>query len=85
MLLGTQRLHVIEHVAHSGSLTPLMYDCKPLRHKKIHFMFPEQWGGGAAIHLSYQMKTRAVCETFYVKLELSDPGMTIGSETGVSS
>lgn len=31
------------------------------------------------------MKTRTVCETFYVKLELSDPGMTRGSETAVNS
>lgn len=45
-------------------------------------MLPEQWSGEAAIHLSYQrkknphMKTNTVCETFYVKLELSDAGMT---------
>lgn len=31
------------------------------------------------------MKTRTVCQTFYVKLELSDPAMTRGRGTGVNS
>lgn len=35
---------------------------KSLRHRKIHVMLPEQWSGGAAIHLSYQRRKRTTYE-----------------------